>query len=125
MASNGNGRRVSVVSRRRARPDPRGKNYKWIALSRPSSATTRSSICWADRSGRLPAHTQAVITGRSFFPQLIASPFRDGLHEAFAFAIVACLVAAVASWSRGKRYVDAGTHVPLPAVDQAPAAVEA
>ncbi len=69
----------------------------------------------------LPAHTQAVITGRSFFPQLIASPFRDGLHEAFAFAVVA----AVASWSRGKRYVDAGTHVPLPAVDEAPAAVEA
>ena len=33
MASNGNGRRASVVSRRRARPDPRGKNYKWIALS--------------------------------------------------------------------------------------------
>ena len=73
----------------------------------------------------LPAHTQAVITGRSFFPQLIASPFRDGLHEAFAFAVVACLVAAVASWSRGKRYVDAGTHVPLPAVDEAPVAVEA
>ena len=50
---------------------------------------------------QLPAHTQAVITGRSFFPQLISEPFRNGLHEAFAFAIVACLVAAVASWSRG------------------------
>jgi MFS family permease len=55
---------------------------------------------------QLPAHTQAVITGRSFFPQLISEPFRNGLHEAFAFAIVACLVAAVASWSRGRRYVD-------------------
>ncbi len=55
---------------------------------------------------QLPAHTQAVITGRSFFPQLISEPFRNGLHEAFAFAIVACLVAAAASWSRGKRYVD-------------------
>jgi MFS family permease len=54
----------------------------------------------------LPVHTQAVITGRSFFPQLISEPFRNGLHEAFAFAIVACLVAAAASWSRGKRYVD-------------------
>jgi MFS family permease len=71
----------------------------------------------------LPAHTQAVITGRSFFPHLIASPFRDGLHEAFAFAIVACLVAAVASWSRGQRYVDAGE--PAPAAPVADGAVPA
>jgi MFS family permease len=61
----------------------------------------------------LPAHTQAVLTGRSFFPHLISGPFRTGLHEAFAFAIVACIVAAVASWSRGERYVDSG--VPEPA----------
>jgi MFS family permease len=51
------------------------------------------------------AHAHAVLTGRSFFPQLISAPFRDGLHEAFAFAIVACLVAAGASWFRGGRYV--------------------
>jgi MFS family permease len=63
----------------------------------------------------LPAHTQAVLAGRSFFPQLISDPFRSGLHEAFAFAIVACLVAAVASWSRGQRYVDAGVPVAAPA----------
>ena len=55
---------------------------------------------------QLPAHTQAVLTGRSFFPKLISEPFRHGLHEAFAFAIIACLIAAVASWSRGQRYVD-------------------
>jgi len=47
----------------------------------------------------------ATVTGRSFFPQLISSPFRSGLHAAFAFAIIACLLAAVASWSRGTRYV--------------------
>ena len=47
----------------------------------------------------------AVLTGRGFFPQLIEAPFRSGLHEAFAFAIIACAVAAVASWSRGARYV--------------------
>ena len=45
----------------------------------------------------LPAHDQAVLTGSSFFPTLISGPFRDGLHVAFAFAIVACLVAALAS----------------------------
>jgi len=55
----------------------------------------------------LPAHTQSVLAGRTFFPQLISDPFRSGLHEAFAFAIVACIVAAVASWWRGGRYVDA------------------
>ena len=36
---------------------------------------------------------------------LLSGPFRNGLHEAFAFAIVACLIAAAASWSRGGRYV--------------------
>jgi hypothetical protein len=49
----------------------------------------------------LPAAQHQLLVGRSFFPQLISAPFRDGLHEAFVFAIVACLVAAVASFSRG------------------------
>jgi hypothetical protein len=48
----------------------------------------------------------ATVAGRSFFPQLISEPFRQGLHAAFLFAIIACLLAAVASWSRGTRYVD-------------------
>ena len=47
----------------------------------------------------------ATLTSRGFFPQLITQPFRDGLHEAFLFAAAACLVAAVASWSRGARQV--------------------
>jgi len=49
----------------------------------------------------LPAHDQATLTGHAFFPTLIAGPFRDGLHAAFAFAIVACLIAAAASLARG------------------------
>jgi MFS family permease len=52
----------------------------------------------------LSVHDHAVVTGRSFFPQLIDGPFRNGLHAAFLFAIVACLVAAVASLLRGGRY---------------------
>ncbi len=47
------------------------------------------------------AHDQTVLTGHSFFPTLISGPFRDGLHAAFVFAIVACLVAAAASLMRG------------------------
>ncbi len=54
----------------------------------------------------LPAHSQALVTGRAFFPHLISAPFRRGLHEAFAFAIAACLVAAVASFSRGRHRVE-------------------
>jgi hypothetical protein len=53
----------------------------------------------------LSAGHRAVITGRSFFPTLISAPFRQGLHAAFDFAIVACLVAAGASWMRGGKYV--------------------
>jgi hypothetical protein len=52
----------------------------------------------------LSAHAQHVLTGRAFFPQLISGPFRSGLHAAFAFAIVACLVAAAVSMMRGSRY---------------------
>ncbi|HKC77881.1 MAG TPA: hypothetical protein VKB70_05800 [Gaiellaceae bacterium] len=59
---------------------------------------------------RLPAHDAAAISGRGFFPHLIASPFHSGLREAFAFAIAACLVAAFASWSRGGRVVQPEEH---------------
>jgi hypothetical protein len=54
----------------------------------------------------LSSANAAAISGREFFPSLLSQPFRSGLHEAFAFAIVACLIAAVASWSRGARYVN-------------------
>jgi hypothetical protein len=49
----------------------------------------------------LTAAQQAKVTGRSFFPGLITAPFRAGLHAAFDFAIVASLLAAAASWTRG------------------------
>jgi len=52
----------------------------------------------------ISAQSQAILTGRTFFPHLISAPFRSGLHEAFYFAIAACLVAAVASLMRGAPY---------------------
>ncbi len=45
----------------------------------------------------LPAGQVQFLTGRSFFPSLISGPFADGLAVAFGFAIVACLIGAVAS----------------------------
>ncbi len=50
----------------------------------------------------LSAHDRSQLVGPSFFPNLISGPFRDGLHAAFTFAIVACLVAAAASLMRGQ-----------------------
>ncbi|MDH2903507.1 MAG: MFS transporter [Actinomycetota bacterium] len=43
------------------------------------------------------------LIGPSFFPTLIGSSFRTGLHAALDFAIVASLLAAGASWVRGAR----------------------
>ncbi len=60
----------------------------------------------------LPAHAHSLLTGAGFFPHLISAPFRDGLHAAFAFAIVACLVAAAASFLRGGRYHHADEPAP-------------
>ena len=62
----------------------------------------------------LSAHSQALLTGRGFFPQLISKPFHNGLDDAFVFSIVACLVAAAASSLRGGRY-HAKVEAPAPA----------
>jgi MFS family permease len=46
-----------------------------------------------------------TLTGKSFFPHLIASPFHQGLVIVFAMAIAMSLVAAVFSSLRGPRFV--------------------
>ena len=71
---------------------------------------------------QLPAGHAAYLTGRGFFPALISGPFSDGLTVAFGFAIAACVVAAIASWLRGGKYVYTepepanATPTPQPAV---------
>ena len=45
----------------------------------------------------LPSARAAYVAGRQFFPQLITAPFKDGLGVAFAFAIAANVLAALAS----------------------------
>src|SRR5262245_5566157 len=54
--------------------------------------------------GTLPAQQAHELTGRQFFPNLIASPFHTALVYAFVFAIAACVIAAVASLLRGGKY---------------------
>ena len=68
---------------------------------------------------KVPAHSAAVLTGRTFFPTLIAGPFSDGLTLAFTFGAIACALAAVASLLRGKKYVHAGAHAARPVDDAA------
>ncbi|GAC1539523.1 MAG: MFS transporter [Acidimicrobiales bacterium] len=48
---------------------------------------------------------QANVTGRSFFPHLISNPFMHGLRIALTMAVVMLIIAAVASWMRGGKYV--------------------
>jgi MFS family permease len=72
-----------------------------------------------------PAHAR-LLTSRSFFPALISVPFESGLRQAFDFAGGACLVAAVASWLSGARYVhEEGAETPSGAkVSEQPVAAE-
>ena len=44
-----------------------------------------------------PPTRPPTLTGKAFFPHLISGPFHHGLMIAFWFAIVACVVAAIAS----------------------------
>ncbi len=50
----------------------------------------------------LSSAQRAVLTGHTFFSNLVAAPFHHGLTIVFTFALVMCLVAAGASWLRGK-----------------------
>lgn len=53
----------------------------------------------------LPGADVVVLVGKEFFPQLISAPFIHGLHEVLTFSAVMCLIAALASWLRGGKFV--------------------
>ncbi|GAA1870766.1 MFS transporter [Pseudonocardia ailaonensis] len=61
----------------------------------------------------LTAAQQQTLTGREFFPTLIAGPFHSGLVVVFAFGAVLALVAGIASLLRG-------TAAPRPRVAPSP-----
>ena len=60
-----------------------------------------ASLVGAGVLNQLPSADRTVLTGHSFFSNLISAPFHAGLTEAFIFAALVCLIAAAASWSRG------------------------
>jgi hypothetical protein len=53
---------------------------------------------------RLPARHAAVLTGKQFFPHLIAGPFHHGLIIVFSAAIAMSLTGAFISLLRGRQF---------------------
>jgi EmrB/QacA subfamily drug resistance transporter len=68
-------------------------------------------------TAHLPHATATYLTGHTFFPSLVSQPFSSGIHTAFYFAAACCVLAAVASWLRGGKYIH--TEVEAPVVDTA------
>lgn len=54
----------------------------------------------------IPKSAMANITGLTFFPNAISGPFMTALREAFIIGAVMCIVAAVCSVLRGRKYVN-------------------
>ena len=71
----------------------------------------------ASTLAQLSSAQRATLLGHSFFPTLIGSSFRAGLHAALDFAIVASLLAAAASWVRGAKEDEPAARVTHDAVD--------
>lgn len=55
--------------------------------------------------GALPAEQAKIITGQHFFPNLISGAFLHGLSLTFIMSMLMSLLAAIMSYSRGKRYI--------------------
>jgi MFS family permease len=58
----------------------------------------------------LPAVDAHTLVSKGFFPSLIGGPFKDGIVYVLIFAAAMCLVAAVASWLRGGKFVHHEAH---------------
>jgi EmrB/QacA subfamily drug resistance transporter len=93
------------------------------ALAKALSATPASSALFASFLGynpvatilqtipasslnAIPKATIDFLTGSSFFPNAISSPFMTALREAFIIGAAMCVVAAVCSVLRGKKYAN-------------------
>jgi MFS family permease len=70
-----------------------------------------ASLLPANVLNALPPDQAAILTGKDFFPGLIAGPFHDGLVIVFLVAAGMSIVAAIASALRGGKYV----HQDVPA----------
>jgi MFS family permease len=62
---------------------------------------------------KLPAASQAALTGRTFFPSLLAGPFHDGLIVVFSVSAALSVLAGLASLLRGKHRDPLAPQSPL------------
>ena len=60
--------------------------------------------------GALPAINAHALVSKAFFPSLIAAPFKDGIVDVLVFAAIMCVIAALASWMRGGKFVHEEAH---------------
>jgi len=66
---------------------------------------------------KLPQANADTLTGKEFFPNLMSGPFHDGLVIVFLAAAGMMVIAAIASWAAGGKYVhDDAEHEPVPEV---------
>jgi hypothetical protein len=63
-----------------------------------------TTVLGKDAATLTPA-VHARVTDTHFFPQAIATPFMNGIVVVFSLAATMCLLAGIASWFRGERYV--------------------
>jgi MFS family permease len=62
---------------------------------------------------KLPAASQATLTGRTFFPSLLSGPFHNGLIIVFSVSAALSVLAGLASLLRGKHQVPTDEEAPL------------
>ena len=54
----------------------------------------------------IPTATMTYLTGSTFFPNAISTPFMTALREAFIIGAIMCIIAAFCSAFRGRKYVN-------------------
>jgi MFS family permease len=67
--------------------------------------------------GSISHASLSVLTGKHFFPELIADPFHDGLVVVFGVAAALAVVAGAASWQRGSGPTTGAVPTPNPTLD--------
>ena len=67
---------------------------------------------------QLPVASQTLLLSKTFFPNLISTPFDFGLRLAFSISVAFALIAAVASVLRGGRYIYESENAESPAAVQ-------
>jgi len=75
----------------------------------------------------LTAAQQATVTGKEFFPSLLAGPFMVGIKIAFTISVVLYVLAAIASWLGGSTEREEDTeeaNIAIEAVEQGVQAAE-